>query len=205
MPPGREPLTAAALAVLAVATSCVATKAKNEKPDGALAPAASAAATHAAPQPAASAPAPARATDASDTWPARSARPAASARPASASLERLARDQVAPELARPDDLGIGPISVTGGIVPNPRLAVMRMKSAFRACLAGKEPGRLTLDIVVPESGSVVTATATGVVDLDPGAVDCIERRARAATLQPAVGEPAHVLVPLSWGLPPGDK
>jgi hypothetical protein len=112
----------------------------------------------------------------------------------------MAHEPLAPDPAPPDDLRVGTVTVTGGLVAGAEHAVMRMKNGFRACIAlgsADDGFRLTLDVHLAENGSVLSARATHAVGLGPAQVECIERRAQTATFRPPAGGQAHVFVPLS--------
>jgi hypothetical protein len=112
-----------------------------------------------------------------------------------------------PDVSTPGRVEIGRVSVSGALVAGAERAVMRMKGGFRACLspdAELEGGRLTLDVLVAENGSALSAKATHVEALDAASVGCMERRALAATFRPPVGGQAHVIVPLVVGGRPAD-
>jgi hypothetical protein len=130
--------------------------------------------------------------------------PVSIARPLSRSLQEIARDPHAPGLDTSGALRVAVLSVSGGLVADAERRVLRMKSGFRACLAHgdeAEPdrGQLTLDVVVAESGAVRSAGATNVEAIGASVVECIERRALAATFQPPVGGRAHVTISVVWG------
>lgn len=201
MPVGRKSLTVAAL--IALAASCVAHKERGEPGRDAGAPAAPIALPS---MPPAAEPQPLDDAAAAVAIPSvkSAAAPAVAALAVPASLDRLARDPFAPDLHAPGRVEIGRISVSGGLVAGAERTVMRMKGGFRACLspdAEQEGGRLTLDVLVAENGSALSAKATHVAGLDDASAGCMERRALAATFRPPVGGQAHVFVPVTVGRP----
>jgi hypothetical protein len=202
MPAGRESLAAAAL--IALLSSCVAHKERGGLERDASAPAEAIALPSAPPatgprqQPAAQ-PQRQDAAAAAVTPPMKSA---ATGPLVPASLDRLTRDPFTPDLRAPGRIEIGRIAVSGGLVANPERTVMRMKNGFRGCIAEGEGGTITLDVLVAENGSVLSAKATDVAGLGPSATGCIERRAQAATFKPPVGGQANVLIPVSAGSSP---
>jgi hypothetical protein len=127
----------------------------------------------------------------------------ASARGLPAAVERPARDPFTPDLRPPPAISIGRLTVSGGLLAAPERAVLRMKNGFRACLT--ETGQLTLDVLVADNGSVLSAKATDIEGLPPSEVDCVERRAAAATFKPPAGGPAHVVFPLVSATAPSER
>jgi hypothetical protein len=102
-----------------------------------------------------------------------------------------------PDVRPAGAIATGRISVSGGLLSNPERTVTRMKNGFLACIAGN--GTLVLDVLVADNGSVLSATATDAADFDRTTVDCIERRAQAATFRPPVGGQAHVTFRVTSG------
>jgi hypothetical protein len=95
--------------------------------------------------------------------------------------------------------------VTGGLLTDLEPTLRRMRAGVRACyerfLEGSEEpettATLSLRLVVMPNGSVRRASASEVVGLDQGTVDCIVRRAQMATLPPPVSEGAEVTLPIT--------
>jgi hypothetical protein len=56
-------------------------------------------------------------------------------------------------------------------------------------------------MVVSTNGSVKSARPEGISQIDAAAVDCMVRRAQAATFPSPVGEPAEILLSIAF-LPP---
>jgi hypothetical protein len=200
MPVGRKSLTVAAL--VAFLSSCVAHKERGEPDRDADAPAAPIALPSTPP-----AAEPLRHDDAAAAVAIPTVKSATPSHPVPASLDRLARDPFMPDLSTPGRVEIGRVGVSGALVAGAERTVMRMKGGFRACLspdAEQQGGRLTLDVLVGENGSALSAKATHVEALDAASVGCMERRALAATFRAPVGGQAHVIVPVVVGERPAD-
>ena len=85
-------------------------------------------------------------------------------------------------------------------MPNIEHATSRLRAGMRACYlrsVGDEPpdaSRLALRIVVSTNGSVTSVRSESATDIDSSAVDCMVRRAQAATFPAPVGEPAEIVL-----------
>jgi hypothetical protein len=138
---------------------------------------------------------------------ARSAAPSRSVEaPAASSLASLEQVSEGPASRERPVVTFAAPRVKGGLLTDIEAPVRRLRAGIRACYArfldeeDEAPARssLSLHLVVLKSGSVRSATAEEVTGLGASAVDCMVRRAEMATLPPAAGEPAEVVLPLSF-------
>jgi hypothetical protein len=137
---------------------------------------------------------------------ARSAAPSRSVEaPAASSLALLEQVSDGPASREGPVVTFAVPRVKGGLLTDIEAPLRRMRAGIRACYArfldeeDEPPARssLSLHLVVLESGSVRSVTAEDVTGLGASAVDCMVRRAEMATLPPASGEPAEVILPIS--------
>jgi hypothetical protein len=126
--------------------------------------------------------------------------------PLSSSLAELERAPL-PEIEGEPTIAVFVERVSGGLMPDIEHATSRLRAGLRACYLrshGDDPpdaSRLALRIVVSTSGSVKSVRPDSISEIDPTAVDCMVRRAQAATFPAPVGEPAEIVLSIAF-LPP---
>jgi hypothetical protein len=126
--------------------------------------------------------------------------------PLSSSLSELGQAPL-PDIEGEPTIAVFVERISGGLMPDIEHATGRLRAGMRACYLrylGDEPpdaSRMSVRIVVSTNGSVKSARPEGVSEIDPPAVDCMVRRAQAATFPPPLGEPAEIVLSIAF-LPP---
>jgi len=129
------------------------------------------------------------------------------ARPLSSSLSELGQVTPLPDIEGEPTIAVFVERISGGLMPDIEHATSRLRAGMRACYLRSvgddvpDASRLALRMVVSTNGSVKSVRPESVADIDATAVDCMVRRAQAATFPAAVGEPAEIVLSIAF-LPP---
>jgi hypothetical protein len=128
------------------------------------------------------------------------------ARPLSSSLSELGNAPL-PALEGDPTIRVDVERVSGGLLPDLTASTMRLRAGMRACYLrsleddAPDASSVVLYLTVSTNGSVRAVRQEGASEIDEGAVACMIRRAQTATFPPPVGEPAEVVLRVSF-LPP---